>query len=227
MRGSDLQPWQPASKIFRLGRNGPGIHGEAAGSPGAGDLTRSMIDCEPPWHLLDSDPYPSYTDTDMGADPTTYRGHYGHQRTRIYGPADYHRILAFGVPVFQVDWSDGRRKDGKLVFYPGDCRPSNQYGWDAWSHYWKRGPGEICMFAWNSFSPEQVRAAYIRGSKQTANYASYSNLPYSASTSGCRDIGRTGWPWPKALRLRIVLLDLGADPPMGYQFSQVFTLLAQ
>ena len=38
---------------------------------------------------------------------------------------------------------------------------------------------------------------------------------------------QAGWSWPKAIRLRIVLMDHDSEPPVGYEFTQVFTLLAQ
>jgi type II secretory pathway pseudopilin PulG len=220
----DTRPWRPLSKVFRLGRNGPGPDSESPGCEGAGDLDADCVNEEPPAHLEEGDPYPTYRYS------TRMRGWRGHERTRIYGPKDYHRLVAFGVPVFQVDYSDGRRKDGELAFYPAE-RPSDRIIWDYpglddGDYDFKAGPGTYLTFAWNGFSPRHVRNAYLR-KKQYGTSSSDICCPYGAVSGRSYELNRSGWSWPNAIRVRIVLVDPSSDPPAAFEFRQVFTLLAQ
>jgi hypothetical protein len=228
----ELAPYEPASKVWRFGRSGPGPNGP--GAEGGGDLTSAQVDSD--------QAYP---------DNASY---HGQERPKIFGPADYHRIAAFGVAAFQVDWSDGRRdldnngRPAKLLFYPADAALT------ATGNYNKTGPGTKYMFAWNALSPTSVRDTSVRTSFVATNTRYYNPVVYDPypvskwrtdppdweawnlntqqmfaqySSSGAGGVGRCGWPWPRALRVRLLIYDNTQDPPVGYQFEQVYHLLVQ
>jgi len=231
-RYSELAPYEPASKVWRFGRDGPGPSGP--GAEGGGDLTRAQVDSDEPYQSSAS--------------------YHGQERPKIFGPEDYHRIAAFGVAGFQVDWSDGRRdldsngRPTKLLFYPADESLT------ATGNYDKTGPGTKYMFAWNGLSPTSVRDSSVRTSFTSTSSRYYNPVVYDPypthkwrtdpsdweqwnlytqqmfaqySSSGAGGICRSAWPWPRALRVRLLLFDTSQDPPIGYNFEQVYHLLVQ
>jgi hypothetical protein len=252
----DLMPWRTASKVFRLGRDGPGIDGESAGHEGAGDLTAGMVNQEPPNILTDgrfptekyrgsswSYNYASGGYSTVYSDGTynncTSAGWRGHERPRIYGPKDYHRLMAFGVPVFQIDWTDGRRDQDRRLIYSPEYMPWTNVSIPAMHtngdlercYQWKFGPGPPIDYCWNFHSPEHVRNMNLkitRGVSPEAHVGPQNGPDCGPWGQGGSDYyGMSGWARPKALRVRLMIADPSTDPPQAYEFSETYTLLAQ
>ena len=40
-------------------------------------------------------------------------------------------------------------------------------------------------------------------------------------------LGDGGWPWPRAVRVRLLMIDSAEDPPVAYQFEQIYHVLTQ
>jgi type II secretory pathway pseudopilin PulG len=245
---NELAPYRLSSKVFRLGRDGPGESGEAAGAEGGGDLTREQVNVEqsidpnffsgPSWNIqIDS----AHLRDDVIR---------GQERPKIFGPKDYHRLAAFGVGCFQIDWTDGRRKTstvngeqvpGDLLFYP-----ATSFGGTLNTAL--IGPGTKWMYCWNGLSPTSIRDTGMRKAfggvtyttiyqywngdyNPPANWREYSqytqNMFGGQCSNGGGSLGRIGWPWPRALRVRMILYDSTSDPPVGYEFQQISHLLTQ
>ena len=241
----ELTPFRLASKVWRFGRSG----GSSPGGEGSGDLTRDQVNTIVEDGFLAASP--AYS-------PPIAAGHErddcirGQERPKIFGPEDYHRIAAFGVARFQVDWSDGRRvpvKDAndnwvgtRLQFYPE--QPIGGY-----LDIELMGPGRKRTYCWNSHSPTSIRNTSLRKSfggvtgslpyrsgYSSANWPSewlnmswYSQNMFGGSVSsvGGGYLGTEGWPWPRAIRVRLLIYDTTQDPPIGYEFEQIFHMLVQ
>jgi type II secretory pathway component PulJ len=244
----ELAPYRLASKVWRFGRNGPGLAGENPGSEGSGDLTQGQVDSE---QLVPADfvsDGPTYN-PQIPAQHARNDSIRGHERPRVFGPKDYHRIAAFGVAGFQVDWTDGRRlaeqtsgewEGTRLQFYPSDTELGGTLELAL------MGPGVTRSFCWNSLSPTCIRDSALRKAFAGTTYAQKwqhysSNLPgnwmaidshtqYMFSqycSSGGGRLGNQGWPWPRAIRVRLLIYDTTQEEPIGYQFEQIFHILVQ
>ena len=244
----ELAPYRWASKVWRFGRSGRGPDGESPGREGAGDLTMGQINSDysvPNGFLGDGPKWaPRITGSYLRDDCIR-----GHERPRIYGPKDYHRLAAFGVGSLQVDFSDGRRvavknSSGewvgtKLQFYPGETEIGGTMNLAL------MGPGETRSYCWNSLSPTCIRDSGLRksfqGTTYSRRYQSYSTKPDNwldinrhtqnmfeqYCSSGGGRLGNQGWPWPRAIRIRLLIYDVTQSPPVGYQFEQIFHMMVQ
>jgi type II secretory pathway pseudopilin PulG len=243
----ELAPYRLASKVLRVGRDGLGLRGEPPGGEGGGDLTRYQVDIEKqiPADFFTTWNYNGTIQSQYNRDEVIR----GHERPKIFGPEDYHRIAAFGVAAFQVDWSDGRRKvvtDGNGNSAPQDIDFYPETGFGATLSLSLMGPGELRMYCWNGLSPTSIRDTALRkafgGVTYETRYQDWnSDLPgnwreithYTQNmfngecSNGGGALGRIGWPWPRAIRVRMILFDTASDPPVGYRFEQVFHLLTQ
>ena len=247
----ELTPFRLASKVWRFGRSG----GSNPGGEGSGDLTRGQVNTIVEDGFLAASP--AYS-------PPIAAGHErddcirGQERPKIFGPEDYHRIAAFGVARFQVDWSDGRRvpvqdpNDStkwiggtRLQFYP-----EHKLGGYSSLSLELMGPGVKRTWCWNSHSPTSIRNTSLRKSFGGVIYAMpyitgdfrlssapsnrldmdwYSQNMFGGAVSGTGggDLGDAGWPWPRAIRVRLLIYDTTQDPPIGYEFEQIFHMLVQ
>jgi type II secretory pathway component PulJ len=231
----ELTPFRKAAKVWRFGRDATGPNGEPPGTAGAGDLTAEQVDID-----LDV-PADFLTATNTWlpkVDAKYYRSKWirGHERPRIFGSADYHRIVGYGVASFQVDWSDGRRDaTGRLVFYP-ETAAGTTMDLDL------LGPGQKRAYCWNALSPTSVRDTGLRmsfgagfGDMKYANDLTadrvltnwYTENAWGGYGAGSGSMGNAGWPWPRALRVRLLIYDTLQDPPIGYRFEMVYHLLVQ
>ena len=64
------------------------------------------------------------------------------------------------------------------------------------------------------------------GYGDTSEYKEYVS-PYGVPQSGSLHYGTGAWCWPKALRIRIVLIGMDAGQPVPYVFERVFYLNIQ
>lgn len=238
---NELQSPRYASKITRVGRDGSNEDGQISESDadrkGGGDLTR---------HMVDSDEEISPSEVHFSSWPLeltdkTCIAYHGYERPRVYGPEDYHRIAAFGVAAFQVDWADGRYQtvDGERqwAFYPTDgCRPQNSNLGASGSYNLLGGPGPTQTYAWNYYSPTTVRESLVlkpgRGGichydPERTEYGQWVYWAWRLDTAGAFPYGIDAWCWPKALRVRIVLVRMDADQCIPFVFERVFYLNVQ
>ncbi len=232
----ELMPYRLSSKVWRFGRSGPG-----------GDLTEAQVNVSLPTGFISE-----------GLIVDRYTRHVypylrGQERPKVFGPQDYHRVAAFGVASFQVDFSDGRRvecSDGKwkLQFYPDDVGASRV------TYVGVMGPGQKRLFCWNSLSPTSIRDTSLRkafGGSTTyrTRYSSkinvddvsvprtepanwrevnfYTQNMFNAGSAPGGLLSDGGWPWPRAIRVRLLIFDVTQEPPIYYQFEQIFHMLVQ
>lgn len=231
----ELTPFRMASKVWRFGRSG----GDSPGGEGSGDLTRNQVNIEQTIpegfasSAADSRIYAEHLDEDCIR---------GHERPKIFGPEDYHRIAAFGVASFQVDWTDGRRvpvkdADGNWVATRLQFYPEAPLGGSLTLAL--MGPGVKRAYCWNSHSPTSIRNTSLRksfGGFSSANASSnrldmerYSQNMFGSSVIAMDGggLGTEGWPWPRAVRVRLLIYDTTQAPPIGYEFEQIFHMLVQ
>jgi type II secretory pathway pseudopilin PulG len=244
----ELTPFRLSSKVWRFGRSGRGPDGEAPGTEGAGDLEPHQVDIEQtvPRRFLTESYAPQIQRRHVRHECTR-----GHERPKVFGPKDYHRIAAFGVASFQVDWSDGRRvavkdSDGDYVGTRLQLYPESRLGNYSRLYIELMGPGEKRTYCWNKQSPASIRRTGIKRAFGGVNYSMryydwYSSKPgnwadiswltqniFGGGTSmGGGGLGDGGWPWPRAIRIRLLMVDSGEDPPVAYQFEQVYHVLTQ
>ena len=244
---NELAPYRLASKVLRHGRDGPGRSGESPAEPGAGDLTGRQVDIEEhiPSDFFNKWSYGGKIQSQHERNDVIR----GHERPKIFGPADYHRIAAFGVASFQIDWTDGRRSvtsdaNGNTVPQKMEFYPEKPFGGTLSLSL--MGPGTMRAYCWNALSPTSIRDTALRkafgGVTYTTRYQDWnSNLPanwreitrYTQNmfngrcSNGGGPLGRIGWPWPRAIRVRLLIYDGTADPPVGYRFQQIFHVLTQ
>ncbi len=238
----ELTPYRRSSKVWRFGRSG----GDSPGSEGSGDLTRAQVNIEQtvPCGFLTGGYAPSIAAEHKRDDCIR-----GHERPKVFGPADYHRIAAFGVAQFQVDFSDGRRVAVKnannewvgtrLQFYP-----EQPLGGHLSTEL--MGPGEKRTYCWNRLSPTCIRDTSLRkafggvtyttrwqswNASKPANWEEINRYTHNAFGGKCSlgggSLGNGGWPWPRAIRVRLLIYDTARNPPVGYMFEQVFHMLVQ
>jgi type II secretory pathway pseudopilin PulG len=108
--------------------------------------------------------------------------------------------------------------------------------------------GEKRTYCWNQLSPGSIRDTSIRkafgGVTYTRKYYSWSNnydppsgwadiswytqsMFLGECSMGGGGLGDGGWPWPRVVRVRLLIYDTTQDPPTGYLFEQIFHLLVQ
>jgi type II secretory pathway pseudopilin PulG len=240
---NELQPFRYAGKVFRIGRSGSneaGTLGDAT-TPreGGGDLSSAMVDSEDQLAASDINYYYGYP---LGIYDQTNGSFRGYERPRVYGPGDYHRIAAYGVASFQVDWSDGRRMpDGaggrQWAFYPVDgCRVNNTNPRDGYSYNYLGGPGVAQTYAWGYFSPTTARESLVLKQgvggvclydPDKTDFGPYVFYAWRLGQSGSFPYGVDAWPWPKALRIRIILVGLEGGATTSFVFERVFFLNIQ
>jgi len=244
----ELTPYRRSSKVWRFGRSGPGESGESPASEGAGDLTRHQVNIEEtvPGGMFTSSYAPQiqsgYTRQDCIR---------GHERPKVFGPKDYYRIAAFGVAQFRVDWSDGRRvavrnSNGDWVGTRLQFYPENKLGSYSRLYTDLMGPGEKRTYCWNRLSPTCIRDTALRKafggvtydsrykdwySSKPSNWQEINDYTHNAFGGSCSygggGLGDGGWPWPRAIRVRLLIYDSTRDPPIGYLFEQIFHVLVQ
>ena len=254
---NEMMPFRLASKAWRLGRSG----GDSPGSEGSGDLTEVQVNpTVPPGFIVDG------AIVERLARRSYVRGH---ERPKIFGPKDYHRIAAFGVAGFQVDFSDGRRAeedaDGKraLLFYPDQLALSSPVYTEVMGPGVRREvpgeegvfytTGEKRMYCWNSLSPTSIRDTSLRvafgGTTYRTRYSSkvwegdvqvprtepadwrkfnlYTQNMFNSRAAYGDKLGDAGWPWPRAIRVRLLIFDASQEQPIDYRFEQIFHMLVQ
>jgi len=226
----ELMPYRLSSAVWRFGRSGPG-----------GDLSEAQVNVSIPHGLISGGSIAAAHERD-----DCIRGQ---ERPKIFGPEDYHRIAAFGVGSFQVDFSDGRRmavQDAndnwvgtRLQFYPSDLGLSCSLSTEL------MGPGVKRTFCWNALSPTSIRDTSLReafvgttyrtryrkdGAGNPANWRDvnfYTQNMFNTSSAYGDKLGDAGWPWPRAIRVRLLIFDTTEAPPVAYEFEQIFHVLVQ
>jgi hypothetical protein len=240
---NELHPFRFAVKVTRFGRSGSDEDGELGDNVegpdrvGGGDLSLEQVDSDEDLIRKKIDYYYGYLYDVRDKKNDSFRGY---ERPRVYGPDDYHRIAAFGVASFQVDWTDGRRKpdeDGRQwAYYPPDgCQVQNTNPGEG-SYNRLGGPGPSCTYCWNYFAPTTVRESMVlkhgRGGvclyePEKSTWGPYVQYAWRLGQSGSFPYGADAWPWPKALRIRITMAALEDDQPVAYAFERVFYLNVQ
>ena len=142
----------------------------------------------------------------------------------------------------EIQDADGNWVGTRLQFYPE--QPIGGY-----LDIELMGPGRKRTYCWNSHSPTSIRNTSLRKSfggvtgslpyrsgYSSANWPSewlnmswYSQNMFGGSVSsvGGGYLGTEGWPWPRAIRVRLLIYDTTQDPPIGYEFEQIFHMLVQ